>query len=377
MAYFNPFIVYGYESGHYFCDRETETRQLETLLANGNNVLLMGERRIGKSGLIEHLFHQKDFSKNRYVFHIDIYSTKNLNEMVQALGKGILTALQPWGKRVMMKFVDAIRSLRYGISFDINGNPSWNVDIGEISQPQITLDEIFDYLEQADKPCIVAIDEFQTVASYQDGNVEALLRTYIQKCHNAEFVFSGSQNTMVSEMFLSPARPFYQSCSLMHLKAIPCDTYTAFAQHLFEENGKRISSEAVEKVYRQFDGVTWYLQRVMNSLYSRTPKGAACGVDAVDEAVSQILDDNAFSYESLLFLLPSKQKDLLIAISKEGQARAVTSAGFVKKYKLQSASSVQSALRGLLDKQFVNMDMGTYTVADKFFRLWLLRKTVG
>lgn len=48
----NPFILYGYESEKYFCDRRAETAELKRLVTNGNNVALIAPRRIGKTGLI-------------------------------------------------------------------------------------------------------------------------------------------------------------------------------------------------------------------------------------------------------------------------------------------------------------------------------------
>ena len=62
------------------------------------------------------------------------------------------------------------------------GNPSFNVQLGDIQYTETTLDEIFKYLTAADKPCIVAIDEFQQIAAYPEKNIEALLRTYVQRC---------------------------------------------------------------------------------------------------------------------------------------------------------------------------------------------------
>lgn len=73
----------------------------------------------------------------------------------------------------------------------------------------------------------------------------------------------------------------------------------------------------------------------------------------------------------MLFRIPEKQKELLIALAKEGKARAVTSGDFVRKYRLSSPSSVQSALRGLLEKDFVTQEQGVYQVYDRFFGMWL------
>lgn len=369
----NPFILYGYESEKYFCDRKTETQELKRLVTNGNHVALIAPRRIGKTGLIENLFHQKDIQKDYYTFLIDIYATKNIEELIMAMGASMLSSLRPKGAKVIQKFVDILSSLRTGISFDAMGNPSWNVEVGDVRLPRTTLDEIFEYIDTADKPCIIAIDEFQTVSCYNDGKIEALLRTYIQHCRNAHFIFSGSQRTMMGEMFLSPSRPFYQSTSMMNIGSIPIDKYSAFAQKHFKEADKGISAQAITKVYQRFEGVTWYVQRVMNELFSLTPQHGTCDEDMLDIAIKNILRANEFTYQSLLFQLPIKQKELLMAIAREGKAQNLTSSAFVKKYRLTSSSSVQSAVKGLLEKNFVTSNLGVYEVYDKFFALWLLK----
>ena len=253
----NPFILYGYESEKYFCDRKTETAELKRLVTNGNNVALIAPRRIGKTGLIENLFHQKDIERQYYTFLIDIFATKSLEEMVLAMSISMLASLRPKGTKVMLAFVNLLTSLRTGITLDAMGNPSWNLEVGSIKQPRATLDEIFQYINEATKPCIIAIDEFQTVSSYVDGKVEALLRTYIQHCRNAQFIFSGSQRTLMGEIFGSPSRPFYQSTSMMNLNTIAIDKYIKFAQGHFADAGKYISEDVVVMVYQQFDGVTW------------------------------------------------------------------------------------------------------------------------
>jgi len=370
----NPFILYGYESEEYFCDRKSETESLFNLIKNGNNVALIAPRRIGKTGLIENLFHQPKVQKHYYTFIIDIYATKNIEDMIMTMGNSILSSLRPWGTKVMRKFTDILSSLRSGISFDPAGNPSWNVEVGDIHTPRTTLEEIFHYIETADKPCIVAIDEFQAVSNYPDGNAEALLRTYIQHCRNANFIFSGSQRTMMTEIFLNPSRPFYQSTSMMSLAPIPIDKYCNFAQKHFTASEKTLPAEIFQLVYEQFEGITWYVQRIMNELFAITSPGSSCKEEMIDIAVNNILRANEFNYQSLLFQLPPKQKMLLVAISKAGKAKNITSADFIRRWHLPSTSSVQAAIKGLLEKNLITMSLGVYEVYDKFFAMWLLRK---
>jgi hypothetical protein len=205
---------------------------------------------------------------------------------------------------MMQKFTGFLSSLRSGISFDPAGNPSWNVEIGDIRTPRTTLEEIFQYIESADKPCIVAIDEFQSVANYPDGQAEALLRMHIQHCRNANFIFAGSQRSMMAEIFNSPARPFYQSASMMNLDCISMDKYCQFAQGHFSKAGKTLPADVFQIVYERFEGITWYVQRVMNELFSLTSSESACTVEMIDVAIDNILRANEFNYQSLLFQLP-------------------------------------------------------------------------
>ena len=369
----NPFILYGYESEKYFCDRVDETKLLLRLLENGNNVSLIAPRRIGKTGLIENVFHQKKVQKKYYTFLIDIYATKNVEEMIAVMGASMLSSLRPLGTKVMQKFTSFLSSLRSGISFDAMGNPSWNVEIGDIHLPRTTLDEIFQYINAADKPCLIAIDEFQTISHYPDGKVEELLRTYIQHCRNAQFIFSGSQRTMMGEIFLSPARPFYQSTRMMNIDIIPMDKYCQFAQKHFDESSKTLPSAVFQVVYERFEGITWYVQRMMNELFSITSPQSTCTQDMIDTAICNILRANEFIYQSMLYQLPPKQKELLIALSKAGKSKAITSSEFIRRWHLPSASSVQSATKGLLDKNFITNNLGVYEVYDRFFSLWLTK----
>ena len=369
----NPFVTSGYVSPHYFCDRVEETNLLTSTLTNGNHVALISPRRFGKTGLIYHCFNQEAIKDSYYTFVVDIYATKNLQEFVFELGKAVLGTLKSKGRKVWELFLYTLSSLRGSISFDINGNPEWGIGIGDISVPEVTLDEIFTYLEQANKPCLVAIDEFQSIIHYPEKNVEAILRTRMQKCRNVWFVFAGSQRHMMSEMFVSPSRPFYQSTRLMSLAPIDCEEYVKFAQDLFREYNKDISSDTVVAIYDRYEGVTWYVQSVLNALFTLTDTGSLCAPDRMEAAIQQIIAQQSFAYESLLYQLPPKQKEVLIAICKEKKASNVTSRPFLQRHKL-TASTVQGAIKGLLEKDFITLDLGTYTLYDQFFAQWLLKQ---
>lgn len=371
----NPFVVGKYVSDQYFCDRKSETDFLLKQIVNGRNVALISPRRMGKTGLIQHLFNSETIRKNYYTFFIDIYSTSSLAEFVYMFGKTIYEELKPRKTIWTEKFFQAIASLRVGFKLDgLTGEPSFDIGLGDIQSPQTTLDEIFAYLENADKPCLVAIDEFQQISSYQEKNIEAMLRTKIQQCRQTMFIFSGSKRHLMTNMFNSSSKPFYQSAVNMSLEPIPQDVYLDFACRMFNERGKSVETSVVESVYKQFEGCTWFVQMMMNELFAITSDGECCGMDKIDIAWYNVIQMQEGIYKDLLSRLAPKQKMILQAIAKEGRASGITSSSFVKKYNLSSSSSVQSAVKPLLKDDIVTQDGDIYRVYDYFFGEWLKRE---
>ena len=370
----NPFLTYGYNGPEYFCDRKDETRRLSSLLQNGNHISLMSPRRMGKTGLIHHCFSQKELQDHYYLFIVDIYATKSLAELTYELGRTILSVLKSKERKAWERFIQIVGSLRTGITLDAMGQPSWNLELGDIQTPQISLDEIFQYLSAADKPCIVAIDEFQTIIDYPEQNVEALLRTYIQRCNNAWFVFSGSKRHMMGEMFSSPARPFYQSASTLSLKPIPLNAYAPFITHHFEQGNFKIKPEAIQYIYEKFEGTTWYIQKICNELFAMAEPNHQYGIEDVDEAIRNVVEEKDDTYQDLMTRLSAKQKTLLLALARSGRDVKPTSGEFIRKHHLTSASAVQRSLSALQEKDIVTSRNGQYHIYDYFLLYWLNQK---
>ena len=371
----NPFVVGKYVSDEYFCDREAETDFLKKQIVNGRNVALISERRMGKSGLIQHTFAQRDILDDFNTFFIDIYATGSLPEFVYLLGKAVFEKLKPQKTRWFEDFFRIVESLRIGFKMDpVTGEPGLDIGIGDIKKPETTLDEIFLYLENSGKKNIVAIDEFQQIGEYPQKNVEALLRTKIQMCTTTQFIFAGSKKHMMSNMFHSPAKPFYQSVITMGLMPIPVEIYTIFAQELFEVRGKKLDAEVAGKGHAAFSGTTWFVQMMMNELFSLTPSGGRCTADMIETAMLNIIQVQEYSYREILAnRLSAKQKQMMQALARDRKATAITSAEFINHHRLGSASSVQAAIKPLLNDNLVTRDDDGYRISDYFFSEWLRR----
>lgn len=369
----NPFVTNGYAGAAFFCDRVKETRDITDLLTNGNDIALISPRRYGKTDLLRHCFAQERMQKEFNTFIIDIYSTRSKSDLAQAMGRSILEALRPKGRKAWEVFISILQSVRAFFTFDAKGEPVWSFGIGELTNPDTTLDEIFHYLNTAEKHCFVAIDEFQQIQKYNDPTIEALLRTHVQYCSNANFIFSGSQREMMGQMFTSPGRPFYQSATLFNLAPINRDIYIDFCQNKFSDYGKSIDADAVGTVYDAFEGCTFFMQKMMNVTFMKTAVGQSATTKTVEDALDFILVFSDNSYQELLYQLPAKQMYLLGAIAKEKKVGNLTSGKFCRKYGITPASA-QAAAKGLLDKGLLTYSRGTYQLYDYFLQRWLASK---
>lgn len=368
----NPFVVTGDIPDAYFCDRTAETARIIKSIANGNNLVLISPRRMGKIGLITHCYRRPAIADSYHTFFVDILHTNDLAEFTFFLGKAIYNRLQPRGEKFIKAFLSALSSLTGKFGFDIaTGFPAFSLELGDIDRPEYTLQEIFSYLANADRPCIVTIDEFQQIARYPEKDVEALLRTHIQKMRNCHFIFAGSKRHLMQEMFLSASKPFYQSADILELRTIPREAYIPFIIDRFTDAGRAIDPTAAAHAYDLFNGHTYYVQRTLNEAFSNTRPGDTCTQETVDEALADILALNRKAYAQILSDLSESQKPVLVAIAKAGQAESITSASFIRRYRLKSASSVQSALKKLLDLELITRNGQAYSISDLFLARWI------
>lgn len=366
----NPFIINGAIPDAYFCDRVEETDKLIRLLTHGSNVLLSAPRRIGKSKLIDHCFVQPAIADQYYTIYIDLFHTTSLTGFVKAFGVAVFDVVKRWDEKLLMRVMSAMRSLRPTMSFDELGKASWGVDWSRIAEPEMSLKDIFEALENADKPCIVAFDEFQQISEYPEKGTEALLRGFIQRMSNCHFIFSGSKRHLLTEIFTQQNRPFYDSVEPMSLLPIAEDKYTAFATQWMAKYKKTIAEGVVHQIYELGEGNTAFLQRTMHHAFDRIDEGDCCTPEVAQQAINDMLDAADEMYKEKMSFLSERQQDVLLAITKEKRATKVLSGGFIKKYGLPSSSAVQAAIKVLLAESWISESDGCYFVSDTIFRLW-------
>ena len=368
----NPFLIAGYHSPEFFCDRKAETATILDALHNGRNITLIAPRRMGKTGLIHHAFYQlKEQKVDIVTLYMDIYSTQTLGDFVRLFANTVLGQLDSMPQKALGRISQFIRSCRPVFTFDeMTGTPKVTVDVSP-AEEESTLKEIFDYLGSSEKRCYIAIDEFQQIAEYPEKGVEALLRSYIQFLPNVHFIFAGSKQHVMQEMFASSKRPFYQSTQLLTIGTINRDEYAYFAMEHFANHDLKLPREVFDEIYDKFDGHTWYIQNLLNRLYGYNRN---VEMELVSYAVEQIITEQSYSYADLLKAYSAGHVRLLKAIAQEGCVKEVLAGDFISKNRLKAASSVRSALKKLIDNELVYQTADGYIIYDRFMGEWLRKQ---
>ena len=324
---------------------------------------------MGKTGLIHHVFYNMQESKDVKCFYVDLYQTDSNELLVKKLADTILGTLDSTEDKIVKNVVSFFKMLRPVVTIDpMTGEPGFKVDV-EPGQGEYSLSEVFAYMEQSDYRCIVAFDEFQTIAGYADKNVEALLRSHIQRLTNVNFIFSDSQRHVLENMFVSASRPFYQSTQMMPLGTIDENAYYVFSSEKMSKNEQSIDWDTFDYLYTKLSSHTWYVHTLLNRLYETGFE--TINITIVDEILSDILLENEGTFQTFLRLVTPVQKRVLYAIASEGSIKKIQGKAFLTKYQLGAASTVKTAVESLVDKELLLDNKGEYQLYDRFFGLWL------
>lgn len=365
----NPFLINNYISPEYFCDREDETKYLAKNIDNQTNTALFAQRRIGKSALIKQVFYLK---KNDYnCIYIDLFPSINLKDFTDLLANSIYQAYQK--KKKGQLFLEKIKLLRPIISMnELTGNLEVTLDITRSQSIERTVPQLLSYLDEQETKFVIALDEFQQILSYPEKNVEAILRTSIQSLKNVQFIFCGSHQHLMNEIFNNSKRPFYASCSNMSLQKIEASKYIAFCTHQFSKKKIIIEETAIQYVLENTNSHTYFVQKIFHELYAS--KFKKIGVEEAHLIIQQILLESEMIFYQYRSLITSTQWELLIGIAIEEKVEQPYSKDFIKKHGF-TASGVKRALTSLVEKGMVFYHSGEkepyYEVQDKLLKLWL------
>jgi AAA+ ATPase superfamily predicted ATPase len=369
----NPFLTGGYVSPDYFCNRIEESKKVMNAISSRRNLTIISLRRMGKTGLLKHVKYQLEHSANPYtVVYVDLLPTMNVNEMLNLISSE-LVRLKKDEKNFFEKILAVLASLRPRLTIDsLTGEPSIELLIQSNTEIRTGLDHLIRLIAEIRNNVVFMFDEFQQIGNYPEKNIEQILRSIIQMYPVIPFIFSGSSKHLLENMFLSATRPFYQSSELMYLDRIQEDDYRMFITDRFLSGNKTITGDSLTKIFEWTRLHTYYVQYICNLLFEMDKK--TIETDHLNSVFHRVLTDSEQQYISYRNLLPPHQFRLLQAVAVEDGVTHPTSGKFIMRYNLTSASSVNTSLKALQEKEMIVQERGKWQVYDVFFSRWLEHK---
>jgi len=369
----NPFGISGYLGPEYFCDREQETKTLITNINNHSHTAFFALRRLGKTALIQNVFYHLSKQRNRKCIYLDIYATQNLKDLTNLLANSIYNVF-PEKKGIGKKFWELIKLLRPVLSIDsISGEPTLSLDISQPKQYEKTIPQLLNFLDQQAIKTAIAIDEFQQILTYPEKNVEAILRSTMQQLKNVTFIFCGSNQAMMQQIFNSAKRPFYASCNSINLQKIDSDVYHKFIKSTFTKYKYKIENAEIETIIDYTNLHTYYTQSLCHELFANQQKNIQ--PTTIQQVTYKILTEKEGTYFQYRNLLTATQWQLLKAIAIEEKVIQPYAKQFINTHNLGSSAIVKRSLEALLDKEMIYKDSSIkepyYAVYDKFLMRWL------
>ncbi|MDT8411920.1 MAG: ATP-binding protein [Vicingaceae bacterium] len=369
----NPFYGKIYRGSKFFCDRREETKQLTEYMANGVNVTLFAKRRLGKTGLLHHLFYKHRNNTNMVCVYADVLATNNLTEFTNHIATAVYNAFPPQ-KTLGKKIMELFQRFRPVISFDeLTGSPSLSLTLNTNEQKNNTIGNILSFLDNQNIKIVFAIDEFQQILTYPEKNTEALLRTYMQQLKNTSFIFCGSNQKMMHEIFNSAKRPFFASCTNMSMEAISETEYKKFIKKHFNNAGRTINDECLNFICDWTQLHTFYTQYFCYTLFALNKNNN--GIEEAKIAAQTILKLNEPTFFQYKNLLTESQWKFLIAVGKETKVYQPNAKKFINTHQLGTPSTVTRSLEALITKEMLFHNTGVaqpfYEVYDKYLMRWI------
>ena len=367
----NPFKYGQVVSAVDFCKRPTLVKQLKSFIQSGQNVLLQGERRLGKTSLI---FETSRRDKKRPFIYIDLLEVKSLEGMCKRIAKAIACSEGKAG--FMEKALRFFSSLKPSFSIDpVSGSPSLSFDSSVRLKPE-SLEELLDLIakEYTGKGLTLAFDEFQDILQidYAD-EILAILRGRIQFHSGITYIFSGSVRNTMYEIFHSSDSPLFKSVALLEISTLKRDNFAIFLRNKFAEGNRVVSDELLECVFRMVSDIPGDVQQFCSAIWETTHSGDVIGIDIIPDALEVIHARESKSYDLILRQLTNLQTRTLSGLAKYG-GKAPTSSAFLRFTGIAQPSSISRSLKKLISIRVIYYYGDEFRFVNPFLNLWLMDK---
>jgi len=365
----NPFEYQRIVVGKTFVDREGEIKIITKALLSRENMLLYSPRRLGKSSLLQELLSHID--DQRIAIYVDLWECLTEAEIAEKLAAGIINAAFTTMEKAAAALKEVITSTRPFMTIEPDGSIGLKLEYIEKDKTlKETLYLIEAIAEKRKKKVIVVIDECQVITEFEGNRIEKLFRTVIQQQRLVTYVFSGSKQHVLKAMVNQKTRPFYRQLRPMTLGPIPIDAFTPFIKKSFSKIA-HIDDTTIKEIYRFTGGNPQRTQQVCHFLFAKAQERKKPTSEQVKKVVMELCLTLDKEFEDELDSIKNKrQRAILKALALDSTEKPL-SADFIKKHTLGPSSSVQTALKMLIEKGVLDEN---YHFIDPLFENWFIFK---
>jgi AAA+ ATPase superfamily predicted ATPase len=379
----NPF-QYGAElKPAQIVNRKQELRDVRRAILGQGRLFLLGPRRFGKTAILRAAAAAAE-REGAIVIRLDAEAYPGIDGLVRAIVTESARKLKSDVAKTGEKILRFFSRLRPSISYDPSDN-SWSGSLDAIKNGEndhtMLLIEAFDGLARlaadAKKPTALVIDEFQKVIQLGGESTEAQIRAAVQRHTEVGFIFAGSKTTLLNDMTLNPARPFYRMGIRHFLGPLPRDEFAQFISKGFEKAGYRVDDAAVQGILDHSQDVPYNVQALSSVAWEllADEDGEALTPKLVDRALKLLVERDGPFYFTVWNALTTIQQRVLAAAVNEG-GMALASAAATQKYGV-SPSTMSKALKFLENREILRrdeqQDAMRWRLEDPFFAAWLHR----
>jgi hypothetical protein len=382
MSSENPFVYGEIVTAGAFANRDLERERLSGDLAAGQKVFLISPRRYGKSSLIRDVM--RSLARQRIVtVEVTVAASSSYVGFLEAYARALIAADTP-AARVRRWAVELLQGVRPELRFDTDavGEPRFSLSFPSVRTAREVARlaaEVFALpgriAAARQRRLAIALDEFQTIASFDGGTVEHALRAAVQEQRQVGYVFAGSEPSLMERM-LGPRRPFYKAGPVLRLEKIDAAEFAGFIDARFATSGVSVDEGLGQAIVELAGNVPYDVQRLAHETWDdlRAGRRRAAGLEDLHLTLSRLLGEQHTIFEESWQRLTLAQRAVLRALVLEN-GRELLSADVRTRHRLPGASSVQSALAALVKQDVVLKDSATYVVSDSLYREWVARRT--
>jgi hypothetical protein len=367
----NPFKYGRIVSDGDFCPRPQLVKQLTGFIKSGQNVVLQGERRMGKTSLMCETVRQ---IKRCRMLYIDLLEIKAIDDLCKRMLKALITMERQAG--LLERILKSLTQLRPVISIDpLTGQPAVSLDAGVRLRPD-SLDGILDLIGESNRRTrlVVVFDEFQDILNLSDvKETLAILRSKIQFHKDIPYMFSGSVRNQMNEIFTHPESAFFKSAISVDVGPLDSNGFARFLAEKFALGKRIVEEDVMVKVFQIAENVPGDVQELCEALWETSSYGNTINEEKIGSALELIYARESKGYEAALVQLTGQQLKCLVGLAKMG-GKSPLSALFIQGVGILGPASIKKALSRLVQLKIIYRHQGEYKFVNPFFKSWLLWK---